>query len=178
VPGDCPEKASSIPPKTGSNNAEAEREGDASVVRRLVHGARQASLATLDATDQSPYVSLVNVAAMPGQPPLLLISRLARHTRNLMADSRASLLFHQSITASEDSDPLALARVTLIGKMVPVAGETAIKAAEKHYFTRHPAAREYAGFGDFGWWQLQTDEVHLVAGFGRIQTLPGNVLQS
>ena len=52
----------------------------------------------------------------PAGRPLLLLSDLAEHSRNLAADPRASLM------ASEQGsgDPLALARVTVIGRVAEV----------------------------------------------------------
>ena len=50
--------------------------------------------------------------------PLLCLSDLAEHSRNLAADPRASLMASDSGTG----DPLALARVTVLGSVVELRG--------------------------------------------------------
>ncbi|TAN67708.1 MAG: pyridoxamine 5'-phosphate oxidase family protein, partial [Magnetospirillum sp.] len=59
-------------------------------LRRVARGQRKAALAT--SLDGRPYVSLVTVAFDHDLSPVLLLSRLADHTRNLLADPRAALL--------------------------------------------------------------------------------------
>ena len=58
-----------------------------------------------------PYCSLVNIATAADGAPLLLISRLAVHTKNILADPRVSLM----IDERKPGDPLEGARVMLMG---------------------------------------------------------------
>lgn len=134
--------------------------------RALVRSARLGSLGTLATGDGTPFASLVSVATMPDGTPLVLISRLALHTRNAEADARASLL----VTDGAIADPLAGARVTLSGRLRPVAGE-AVPLARRRFLARHPSAEGYAAFPDFAFWQLDVQTAHLVGGFGRIHAL-------
>ena len=60
--------------------------------KSLLRRNRQGALATLMAGTGDPYCSLVNVASHPDGSPILLISRLAVHTRNILADARVSLI--------------------------------------------------------------------------------------
>ena len=62
------------------------------LARSLLRRSRQGALATLMAGSGDPYCSLVNVASHPDGSPILLISRLAVHTRNLLGDPRVSLM--------------------------------------------------------------------------------------
>jgi hypothetical protein len=128
--------------------------------RLLVRSLDRASLATSMAG--TPYASLVLSACAPDGTPLLLLSRLAQHTQNLLADPRASLLFDG--TAGLD-DPLTGARVTLVGRC-EASADPALRA---RYLARHPSAELYAGFADFSLWRLVVERAHLVAGFGRIE---------
>ena len=41
---------------------------------------------------------------------------------------------------------------------------------------RHAEAAEYAGFGDFGFYRIVPDRLHLVAGFGRIHWLQADAV--
>jgi len=139
--------------------------------RRLIRGARTASLATL-LEDGTPYASLVKTASDPIGQPVILVSRLAWHTRNLEADGRASLLFTAPLA---DGDPLEAGRVTAIGRLSPCAEP----ATAERYLACHPDAALYAGFGDFAFWRMAIERCHAIAGFGRIVTLEaGAVLQS
>jgi hypothetical protein len=99
--------------------------------------------------------------------PLLLISTLAMHTRNLEAEPRASLLVTQ---AGGGEDPLALARVTLMGRGARVAGADRA-AARDAYLARHPNAAHWVDLDDFAFWRLDLDDVYFVGGFGAMDWL-------
>lgn len=129
--------------------------------RRLIRGQDRASLATLLAGDGTPYASLVLYATLPDATPILLLSGLAAHTKNLAADPRASLLIDGTAGLA---DPLTGARVSLVGRLE----ETDNDAARHRYLARHPSAEAYVGFGDFRFYVLSFARAHLVAGFGRI----------
>ena len=137
--------------------------------KKLLREARSGALATLMPGSGDPYCSLVNVATATDGSPLLLLSRLAVHTRNVAADPRASLM----LAESREGDPLEGARVMLMG----IVGVTDDPAARRRYLERHPDAALFAEFADFAFYRLALDAVHLVAGFGRIVDLaPADVL--
>lgn len=140
-------------------------------VRLLLRAAAGATLATALARDGSghPYASLVLPAVTPAGEPLLLLSDLADHSRNLAADPRASLLVSGPEIAAR-ADPLAGARATLLGRLESLGG-AGEAAARRRYLARHPAAAAYAGFGDFRLYRLSVERAHLVAGFGRVHWL-------
>ena len=129
--------------------------------RLLIRSRPLATLSTSLAADGWPYGSLVLVAAATDGTPLLLISTLAEHTRNLAADDRVSLLFEA--TAGLEN-PLTGARVTLLGRARPSTDEL----DRQRFLRRHPEAELYAGFKDFGLFRIVPERAHLVAGFGRI----------
>ncbi|MEW6123894.1 MAG: DUF2470 domain-containing protein [Pseudomonadota bacterium] len=139
----------------------------AATVLRLLHEARHASLATLE-DGGMPHVSLVAVAPDGEGAPLLLLSDLARHTRNLKRDDRVSLL----VTDPRGADPMNAPRASFIGRIAR-AGDQALEAVRERFLAWHPDARLYADFTDFAFYRLACDEIHLVEGFGRISTLPG-----
>ena len=125
--------------------------------------ARSGALATLMTGSGDPYCSLVNVATAADGSPLLLISRLAVHTRNVLADPRVSLMLDER----KPGDPLEGARVMLMG----TASRTQSDDAGRRYLARQPEAEMFAGFADFGFYQVHLKGAHLVAGFGRIVDL-------
>lgn len=139
------------------------------LARTIVRRSLKAALATLDRTSGHPYASLVTVATSPGGAPLILISKLALHTQNILVDPRASLLFDASGT---DGDPLAGGRVTLIGHLE----QTQDQVLSRRFLARHPAAAGYAGFPDFAFYQLCVERAHFVGGFGRIVSLAASDL--
>lgn len=144
-----------------------QRSFTADEARNLLRRARTATLGTINADDGTPYASLVNVATDVQGLPLLLVSTLAWHTRNLLADARASLMVAE---VPPSGDALTGPRVTVMGRFEKVAE----KAVRRRYLARHPAAELYAGFGDFAFWRLIPDRAHAVAGFGRIETIPAD----
>jgi heme iron utilization protein len=135
----------------------------AQAVRALIERARKGVLASLLQPEGAPYASLVNVASDRGEP-ILLLSRLAWHTQNILADNRACLLISED---AEGKDPLESPRVSLIGRLSRIER----KEAEARYFTIHPKARSYARFADFSFFGLNVEKAHYVAGFGQIATM-------
>lgn len=125
--------------------------------------AGRVALASALARDSSawPYASLVLVALDHDASPLLMLSDLADHSRNLAADPRVGLLFDGT---AGWRDPLAGARACVLGRIEP-APSTRLLA---RYVARHPAAEAYAGFGDFKLYRVAVERAHLVAGFGRV----------
>jgi putative heme iron utilization protein len=116
-----------------------------------------------------PYCSLVNVATAADGAPLLLISTLAVHTKNLINDARCSLM----IDERKEGDPLEGGRIMLLGTAV----KTDDPDARRRYLERQPEAEMYAGFADFAFYKMLLKGAHLVAGFGRIVDLkPEDVL--
>lgn len=148
--------------------------GSPGIVRRLMQECETVALATSDADTGTAYASLVTVALLGDGAPVLLLSTLARHTRNLLQNSAGSLLFAEANVAG--ADPLSIGRVTVTGVFVQLEDRDRIAHARDCFLARHPEAQVYASFTDFGWWRLEISEAHLVGGFGKIETLPANAL--
>ncbi len=136
------------------------------VTRSLLRRRRQGALATLMAGTGDPYCSLVNVASHPDGTPILLISRLAVHTSNILADGRVSLMLDERAPG----DPLEGARIMLQGRAEPVGAEE-LGLVRRRYLAAHPSAEGYVDFSDFSFFRIMPSGVHLVAGFGRILDL-------
>ena len=137
--------------------------------KKLLRQGRSGALATLIPGSCDPYCSLVNVATAVDGAPLLLLSTLALHTKNILADERVSLMLDER----KDGDPLEGARVMLMGTCAknsePVLGSS--------YLRRHPEAEAFATFSDFAFYRMEIARAHLVAGFGRIVDLkPQDIL--
>ncbi|HEX3698872.1 MAG TPA: DUF2470 domain-containing protein [Polyangia bacterium] len=120
-----------------------------------------------------PYGSLTPYAPSVRGQPIILISTLAAHTKNLLADPRASLYVGDQAAAE---DPQAGGRVALLGVAARVSDSEKADARAR-YLARHPQARDYFRTHDFQLWELAVEELRLIAGFGRISWLDGAVVR-
>ena len=136
------------------------------LARSLLRRSRQGALATLMPGSGDPYCSLVNLASHPDGSPILLISRLAVHTKNILADPRVSLMLDERA----EGDPLEGSRIMLAGRAEEAGGE-AVALLRRRYLNAHPAAEAFVDFGDFSFFRIMPSGTHLVAGFGRILDL-------
>jgi heme iron utilization protein len=136
------------------------------LARSLLRRSRQGALATLMAGSGDPYCSLVNVASHPDGSPILLISRLALHTQNILGDARASLMLDERA----EGDPLEGARIMLAGRAEEAAAAD-LQILRRRYLNAHPSAEVFVDFKDFSFFRIRPAAAHLVAGFGRIVDL-------
>lgn len=135
------------------------------LAKSLLRRSRQGALATLMPGSGDPYCSLVNLASHPDGSPILLISRLAVHTKNILADSRVSLMLDERAAG----DPLEGARIMLSGRADKAEDERDL--LQRRYLNAHPAAEAFVSFKDFAFFRIRPAGIHLVAGFGQIVDL-------
>jgi putative heme iron utilization protein len=136
------------------------------LARSLLRRCRQGALATLMPGSGDPYCSLVNVASHPDGSPILLISRLALHTRNLLGDARISLMLDERA----EGDPLEGSRIMLAGRAEQADGDD-VAILRRRYLNAHPSSEVFVNFKDFSFFRIRPTGAHLVAGFGRIVDL-------
>lgn len=148
----------SIPPPT-PEPTHAER------ARTLMQSSRVGSLATLSSVEPVgyPFGSVVSYSLDGRGRPILLLSDIAEHTRNLKADRRASLMTKED---DRPGDVLALGRVTLVGDLAAVEASER-DAVREIYLASHPDT-VYADFGDFNFYRLDVATVRYVGGFGHM----------
>ena len=151
MPAETPEK--SAVPATAQPQYDALAEA-----KRLLRAIRAGALATLD-SNGFPFATLVNVATAHDGAPILLMSKLAAHTRNLEARAEASILLAQT----GKGDPLAHPRLTVSGLLARDA-DPALRA---RFLARHPKSALYADFADFSFWRMTPTGFHLNGGFAR-----------
>ena len=142
------------------------RRSAAEEARTLVAAHNRGSLATL--SDGDPWASLVMYGLLGDGSPVLFVSTLAEHGRNLRRDPRASLL----VCEHADGDPLEAGRVTLAGRAEAVEGHERAAALAAHC-AAVPGAEVYAGFDDFTVWVLRIARVRWVGGFARMDSADG-----
>ena len=151
---------SEIPPQASQTTVDE--------ARRLIRTADRAVLAT-SRGDGWPYASLVLPAVDGDGAPLLLLSDLAEHAKNLKAEPRCSLLYDG--TAGLEN-PLTGFRITVLGEAWPVEDRDLLA----RFVARQPTSALYAGFADFRLYRMAISRAHAVAGFGRIHWIEGALL--
>ena len=134
-------------------------------------------MATLTATGD-PWASFVTYGLLDGAP-VLCVSNLAEHGRNLAGDPRASIAIvapntgaATAATSSTDPDPLASGRVTLAGVVERPTGDELAAARDAH-MAAIPAAKYYIDYNDFSLWVLRVHRVRWVGGYGRMDSATG-----
>jgi heme iron utilization protein len=146
----------------------------AAAARDLADRARFGALATvMRGPVEWPLATLVAVAFDGIGRPLLLLSRMAEHTKNLEACPRASVLVTdpgRPIDERAAPSPLACARMTVVGACTP-SSEAERDESLTLFLRIHPDAAAYASFADFGMWRLEVEHVRWIGGFGRMESL-------
>lgn len=163
-PHDAPADAAPWALATQTPVTPGRRRSAAEEARTLVASGNRAGLATLSPGGK-PWASLVTYGVLGDGSPVLLVSTLAEHGRNLRRDARASVVVNEEPAG----DPLDHGRVTLAGTAETVDGDERDAALEAHC-AAVPGARVYAGFGDFSVWVLRVERVRWVGGFGRMDS--------
>jgi heme iron utilization protein len=162
VPGPVP-----VLPPPLTARAPAPRRSPAEEARALVASTNVATLATHSA-DGYPWASLVAFGSLEAAgSPVLFVSRLAEHARNLERDGRASLVVADP---NPGSDVLACGRVTLAGTAERPDPELADMARDA-YVAAVPSAKAYLDFRDFSLWILGVERVRWVGGYGRMDSV-------
>jgi hypothetical protein len=110
-----------------------------------------------------PFGSLAPFAMTHEGRPLIYVSRIAEHTRNLGANLRACL----TVIEATQGNRQALGRTSLLGEahQVPAAERD---AAAQRYFAFFPEQRAYEEFHDFEFWRIEPKRVRWIGGFGEI----------
>src|SRR6202171_687312 len=114
----------------------------------------------------APFCSRANVASHAAGSPILRISRLALHTKNILGDSRVALMLDERA----EGDPLEGSRIMLAGR-AEEAGAGDLEIWRRLYLNAHPTAEVFVNFKDFSFFRIRPAGAHLVAGFGRIVDL-------
>ncbi|MDT5081178.1 MAG: hypothetical protein QOJ80_5815 [Mycobacterium sp.] len=161
-PGDAP----SVPPPL-TPIANATRPSAAEEARTIAASTNTGTLASLT-TGGDPWASFV-AYGLHGGAPVLCVSNLAEHGRNLAGDPRASIAI---VAPTTDPDPLANARITLAGVDERPTGDELTTARAAHV-AGVPAAKYYVDYSDFTLWVLRVDRVRWVGGYGRMDSATG-----
>ncbi|MBS1812902.1 MAG: pyridoxamine 5'-phosphate oxidase family protein [Acidobacteria bacterium] len=135
------------------------------LVRNLVEQEKQGVLSTLSRKYAGwPFGSITPYAISAAGDPLIFVSSLAEHTRNLLNDPRVSLFIQDTST---QANPQANARATLLALAKPVPEAEQADAAQR-YLTRFPEAQQNFQLGDFLLVKIEVQHVRYIGGFGEM----------
>jgi putative heme iron utilization protein len=116
-----------------------------------------------------PFGSLLPICRDPKGNPLLLISDLAQHTRNLDNNPLCSLTFNEP----GDGDVQQLARLTCLASAEAV---TSASASER-FFRYFPSSRRYHKELNFNFYRLTIQHYYFIGGFGAARWFDGSRIQ-
>jgi heme iron utilization protein len=108
-----------------------------------------------------PFGSIAGYLLDATACPILLLSTLAEHTRNLDADPRVSLLAHERALDWQDHG-----RVTVIGQATRLQGDT--EALKRRYLRYFPSSTEILALPDFFFYRITPEKIRYIGGFGDI----------
>jgi putative heme iron utilization protein len=145
------------------------RRSAAEEARTIVASSTSGTLGTLS-DDGTPWASLVTYGVMADGSPVLCLSTLAEHARNLENNRQASLMVADP---NHTGEVLAGGRVTLAGRVRRSDEHPDEASAREAHLEAVPSAAMYADFNDFSFWILEVERVRWVGGYGRMDSASG-----
>lgn len=146
-------------PSTPSSPADLGREA-----RQFLRGQCNGVLSTLSRRLEGfPFGSVSPYVADAQGQPVILISTLAEHTRNITADPRVSLIVQPFATDMQQTG-----RVTLVGRAEPLPEEDKASALGRRYLRYLPQAEAYFAMHDFSFYRIRPVRIRYIGGFGHI----------
>ncbi len=116
-----------------------------------------------------PFGSVAPFVLDHDTQPVLLISSIAEHTKNIIANPKVSLLVFGG-----DDDLQANARLTLLGEANKINIEdTNLRARYLRYF---PQATSYFDMHDFAFYRIQIQQARYIGGFGKMNWMSSDEL--
>ena len=137
-------------------------------VIELLHMPGELALATPSTTLPGyPFATSVNYAVDERHRPVMLMSRLAEHTKNLLADPRAGVVAARSLGDGE------IARASLVGNITQFEANPYLTS---RYLRFNPAAERFLQLGDFQFYRFEPVRIRVVGGFAQAGWLDGKQL--
>ncbi len=140
--------------------------------RQFLLSTRHAILSTHSVKyPEYPFGSVAPFVCTQQAEPVILISDIAEHTKNIQQHPKVSLLV---FSGAEDLQ--ANARLTLMGEAIACDKHDADLRAR--YLRYLPQAASYFDMHDFNFYRIRIDHVRYIAGFGRMGWFEGNALNA
>ncbi len=134
---------------------------NAAEARRFIRGLHSGVLSTVSQRVEGfPFGSVAPFVLDHAGRPVILISTLAEHTRNIDADPRVSL-----IVQPYSPDMQVAGRATLLGRAQRLEEKDGLGP---RYLRFHPQAKAYFGMHDFHFYRIEPVRIRWIGGFGKI----------
>ena len=104
--------------------------------------------------------------------PIILISSIAEHTKNIFANPKVSLLIFESDNLKSAENLQANARLTLIGEAEKLGKDDADLMTR--YSRYLPESVGYFGMHDFSFYRINIYQARYIAGFGKMGWMAGS----
>ena len=133
-------------------------------VRSFVRQSRYGILSTVSVDVAGyPFGSVTPYVVTHEGCPVIFVSAIAQHTKNMKACTRVSLL----VGDENADDKQAAGRVTIVGDATRVTGES-LDAIQQRYLRCFPGHKEYEGAHAFSYYKIDPVRVRFIGGFGDI----------
>ncbi len=137
-------------------------QSNARTARQMLRAHRYGALSTLSKKfDGHPFGSITPYMVDHDGSLLILISGLAEHTKNILSDSRVSLITHDQ----HDPHIQTQGRVTLVGN---ATFDPERERCGKRYLRYFPEAQTYFDMADFNFFRIAPFAIRYIGGFGDI----------
>ncbi len=131
--------------------------------RKLLLSEYQAILSTHSVDVEGyPFGSVVPYCLNNEGKPIILISAIAQHTKNILSDQKVSLI----ATEGGADDLQTVGRVTYIGNAEKLNDDDS--QSVERYYSYFPQSRGFHKTHDFDFYQLHPVRIRFIGGFGQI----------
>ena len=113
-----------------------------------------------------PFGSVTPYSLSDGYSPLICISNIAQHTKNIDQDNRVALTILEKVSYGENAKPQSHGRVTIMGKASRVPKEKT--ELFQNYYQRFPEAESFQEAYGFYLYQIEPVRMRYIGGFGKI----------
>ena len=127
----------------------------------LVNAGKVATLST--DYKGTPFGSLTPYALDGKGCPILFLSNLAVHTKNIKKNPKCSIM----VSKIDAEDPFNSARITFVGKLVRIDNKHREKFKEI-FLKRQKTSEQFIDFADFHFYYIEIESIHYIGGFGDI----------
>ncbi len=139
----------------------------ATEARQFLRATRSGVLSTFSTKFEGyPFGSVAPFILDHSGQPIVLISTIAEHTKNIIANPKMSLLVFTG-----DDDLQASARLTLIGEAKQI--DKADVDLRTRYLCYFPQAASYFEMHDFNFYRVEIVQARYIAGFGKMGWISG-----
>ena len=147
----------------------------AAEARQFLRSTRSGVLSSFSAKFSGyPFGSVMPFVLDHNCQPIVLISSIAEHTKNIITNPKVSLLVFQSNNLKSAEDLHANGRLTLIGEAVQIDKDDADLIAR--YCRYFPESIGYLAMHDFQFYRINIHQARYIAGFGKMGWLVGKEL--